>query len=294
VNSSVYHRLAYSSTSNIVPKAPRKEQRTFIQTPRTLAKKPMNIKLEFDVTRVSPLSTFEFDSTALELISSFVTSVVEVSFTEKEYSKMIEYYLMKMEELWKPKGRLKEQELRQLVVFSRSIETDPDRLRKLMEMAGEQLDYSCYIVWLTIPFDLLPEVYRKVELQLFRLAKNIEHVHITILDKSKHSNLVTDLMKELGIDSLPALIVSLEPIDLKEPKRENTVVIVKGEVFKWLDRHKKLQEFISNIPVWARIGVLEKKEREVRMEILLEKLLEFLKGIGIWDLVKSLVSTNIL
>jgi len=139
---------------------------------------------------------------------------------------------------------LKEQELRQLVAFSRSIETDPERLRKLMEMAGEQLDYSCYIVWLTVPFEQLPEVYRQVELQLFRLARYNSDVHITILDFSKHPNLVADLMKTLGVDSLPALIISLEPIDLKEPKRENTVVIVKGEAFKRLDRHGKLQEFI--------------------------------------------------
>jgi len=189
---------------------------------------------------------------------------------------------------------LKEQELRQLVAFSHSIETDPERLRKLMEMAGEQLGYSCYIVWLTVPFEQLPEVYRQVELQLFRLARYNSDIHITILDFSKHPNLVADIMKTLGVDSLPALIISLEPIDIREPKRGNTVVIVKGEVFKWLDRHGKLQEFISNIPVWARIGVLEKKEQEVRMEIFLEKLREFLKEIGIWDLVKSLVSTNIL
>jgi len=267
----VRHQLAYSDMSNIVSKVPRGGQWTLIQTPR-IPMKPIGVarRILFDVTRVGAT---EFDDTTLKLMPSLTTPVVEIvvsSFT------------------------VKEEELKRLVVSSRSLETDPERLKKLMKMAGESLNYTCYIVWLTLPFEQLPEVYKQVELQLFKLARNISDVHITILDYSKHSNLVADLMKTLHVDSLPVLIISLEPIDLKEPKSRNTVVIVKGKAFEWLNRHGKLEEFISNIPVWTRIGVLEKKEQELRMKKFLEELWKFLKEIKeIWCQVRSLILTNI-
>jgi len=274
MSSDIYHQLPYS----IVPEVPRGGQWTLIQTPRTPMKKPivvtrksMDVKLQFDVTRVGAR---ELDSTTLELISSSVTPVVEevvssIAFTEEVIEKIKEH--------------LKEQELRQLVAFSRSIETDPKRLEQLRKMAGEP-EYKCYIVWLTLPLKQLPKVYRQVELQLYHLVRHNSDVHVTILDSSIHSNLVADLMKTLGVDSLPILIISSEPIDLKKPKRESTIII-KGGALGRLARHGKLQEFISNIPIWARLGVLKDKVRwEAEVKVLLRE---------IYDQIKNLISINI-
>jgi len=180
---------------------------------------------------------------------------------------------------------LKEQELRQLVAFSRTIETDPERLRKLMEAIGESGGYTCYIVWLiNRPFEELPDAYKQVERELYLLGRNYNDVHITILDYTKYPTVVADLMKALDIDSLPVLIISPEPIDLKKPERENTIII-KGGALERLARHGKLQKFISNIPVWARLGVLKNKARwEAEIMTLFKE---------IYDQVKSLIAINI-
>jgi len=176
----------------------------------------------------------------------------------------------------------KEQELRQLMAVSHTVETDPERLRKLMEASGEP-GYTCHIVWLADrPFGELPDAYKQVELELYFLGRYNDGVLVTILDSTKYRNIVTGLVKALNIDSLPVLIISPKPIDLKKPERENTVII-KGEALERLARHDKLRTFISSIPDWASLEVENRAKWEAKVKTLLGE---------IYDQIESLISIN--
>lgn len=143
-------------------------------------------------------------------------------------------------------NEFKKRELRQLIAFSYTIETDPERLRKLREATGESR-YSCYILWLTNrPFDALPDAYKSVEIELYRLARYNSDVNVAILDSTKYPIVVATLMKALEIDTLPALVVSSDPIDLENPKKENTIVFRSGALERLVNQGKLLQ-VISNI-----------------------------------------------
>jgi len=179
---------------------------------------------------------------------------------------------------------LKDSELRQLVAYTRTIETDPERLERLKDLVGER-GYICHIVWLVDRSpDELSEEFREVELELYRLARRSGEVLVTILDFNKHRTVVVDLMRKLGITDLPALVVSEKRIDLKNPDKEGTAVIRSGAL-KRLAEQGRIRELISNIPVWASLGVL-------RDRVKLEAGFKSLFG-KLWDEVKQLISINI-
>ncbi|ABL88640.1 hypothetical protein Pisl_1484 [Pyrobaculum islandicum DSM 4184] len=182
------------------------------------------------------------------------------------------------------KRAAKRAELSQLVAFSYSVETDPERLRKFREAVGEA-EYSSYILWLiNAPFDALPETYKEVELELYRLARYNSDVYVVILDSSRFPNVVRDLMAALGIDALPALVVATKPLDLANPDKEGTIVIRSGAVDR-MARHGKLTQFVRNIPVWARMGALKDKAKwEGEAKLILAE---------IWDQIRQLISINL-
>jgi len=181
---------------------------------------------------------------------------------------------------------LKDAELKQLVAYTRTIETDPERLEKLKTLTGEK-DYVCHIVWLVNePLDGLPEEFREVELELYRLARQSGEVLVTILDFNRYRATVVDIMRKLGIEDLPALVVSEKRLDLRNPDRSGTIVIGRGAL-KRLAKQGRIRELISNIPVWASLGKLRDR---VKLEAELKSLLGEL-----WDEVKQLklISINI-
>jgi len=179
---------------------------------------------------------------------------------------------------------LKDAELKQLVAYTRTIETDPERLEKLKALTGEK-DYVCHIVWLVgEPLDELPEEFREVELELYRLARRSGEVLVTILDFNKHRTTAVGIMKKLEVEDLPALVVSEKRIDLKNPDKKGTAVIRRGAL-KRLAKQGRIRELISNIPVWASLGVLKDK---VKLEAELKSLFGEL-----WNEVKQLISINI-
>jgi len=187
--------------------------------------------------------------------------------------------------LWaKLLSSLKKRELQKLVAFSHSIETDPDRLQRLRELAGEGR-YVCHIVWLVnMPFDSLPNEYKEIELELYKLARYNADIHVLILDSTRYPATVTDLMRALEIDTLPALVISADPMNLKEPRKENTIIFSSGAL-KRLVNQGKVREILNNIPNWARMGILKNK---VRLEGEVKSLLaEF------WNEIKGLISVNI-
>lgn len=179
---------------------------------------------------------------------------------------------------------LKERELRDIVAFSHTIETDPDRLSRLREVAGEA-DYNCYITWLVnAPFDALPDRYREIEEALYRVARYNADVHVLMLDSSRHPIVVADIMRVLGIDSLPALVLSTEPLNPMRPTKENKIIIKTGAIDR-LAKQGKIIYLINNIPAWARAGVLSKKAKwEAQIKTLIAE--------G-WNQLKDLISVNI-
>ena len=178
----------------------------------------------------------------------------------------------------------KEEELQKLVAVSHSIETDPERLRRLREAAGEP-HYSCYLIWLVNkPYDALPEEYKAVELELYKLARYNADIHLSILDSTRYPAVVADLMRALELDSLPALVMSTKPIDLKRPLKENTITFSHAALRR-LAEQNKVALIVANVPVWARTGILADKAKwEGQIKTLLADL---------WDQIKGLVSINI-
>jgi hypothetical protein len=181
---------------------------------------------------------------------------------------------------------LRKIEISRLMVFTRSLETDPDRLMKLMEAAGERLNYSCHIIWLVnMPHDSLPERYKRVEEELFRLVLHNRDVHVTMLDSGRYPLTASALMDYFGIEDLPAMIIADRLINLEKPDKNNTIVVKAGALDRIARNTDVLKKFISNIPVWARRGTLKKRVKwEAEVKQLLGKL---------WDEIKSLVTVNI-
>lgn len=180
--------------------------------------------------------------------------------------------------------KLKERELEHLVALSYTIETDPDRLKRLREITNEA-KYSCYVIWLVNrPFDALPDIYKEVEIELYRLGRYNSDIYVAILDSTRYPMVVTDLMRALEIDSLPALILSSDPIDLTKPRKENTIIFKSGALER-LAQQGRLIHVISNIPNWARMKILRDKAKwEVEVKSLLSE---------VWEQIKSFVSLNI-
>jgi len=234
---------------------------------------PKEVVPQFDRTDLRLLSVqraiFDF-ATTIEWVATSST----VSIVSRVFSELIEDIVRE----------LRKEELKQLVAFSHTIETDPERLRRLREAVGEP-KYSCYILWLVNrPFDALPEAYRAVEIELYRLARYNSDVNVAILDSTKYPTIVTTLMKTLEIDTLPALVVSPDPIDLENPRKENTIVFKSGALER-LARQGRLLHVISNIPNWARMGILRDKARwESEIVSLLAE---------VWNQIKHLVSINL-
>lgn len=153
------------------------------------------------------------------------------------------------------KLRIKEKELSSLIACLRNVEADPDRLSKLKEAEGEA-DYNCYVTWLVnASFDAPPEKYREIEKALYRVAQSND-VHVLMLDSTRHPLTVAGIMVALEIDSLPALILSTEPLNLMRPTKKNKIII-KAEAIDELIKRGKIIYLINNIPAWARAGVLE-------------------------------------
>jgi len=167
------------------------------------------------------------------------------------------------------------------MAFSYSIEADPERLRRIRESVGEK-EYVCHIIWLVnMPFDSLPEPYRRVEIELYKLVRENKDVHVVVLDERKFPIVVGDLMEEFGVDSLPALIVSQRPIDLRNPDRRDSVVF-KRDALKRLIEHERLVDVIWNLPTWARAGALKSR---AKLESVIKPLLS-----SLWEEIKNLVA----
>jgi len=135
-----------------------------------------------------------------------------------------------------------------------------------------------------VAIEELPEEFREVELELYRLARRSGEVLVTILDFNKHRAVVVDIMKKLEIEDLPTLVVSEKRIDLRNPDKKGTTVIRRGAL-KRLAEQGRIGELISNIPVWASLGELKDK---VKLEAELKSLFGKL-----WNEVKQLISINI-
>jgi len=71
-------------------------------------------------------------------------------------------------------------------------------------------------------------------------------VHATIIDFTGHLATAVDLMETLGLESLPALIVSLKLVNLRKPKKEDTITI-KREAIETLAKHGKLWKLLASI-----------------------------------------------
>lgn len=64
-------------------------------------------------------------------------------------------------------------------------------------------------------------------------------MHTIILDFTGHLATAVDLMETLNLESLPALIVSLKLVNLRKPRKEDTITI-KREAIETLVKHGKL------------------------------------------------------
>jgi len=176
---------------------------------------------------------------------------------------------------------LKKEEEPSLVVVHRSLETDPERLKYILERVKEEIEYSCYIYWLTLPYPSTPEEFKEVEVELYKLIRSYDDVLVAILDSNKHWREVSAFKEVYGIDELPAMIISDEPLDpLTDKKRRG--VVLKLKAIKRLIEADKLKEFIAQLPLWGRDSKLESKATFEGV------IIPFLKEL--WNEIKDLIS----